>query len=40
VALQETYSSFYFARPQVIEITHRGLATGVDHLRPATAMGF
>jgi gamma-glutamyltranspeptidase / glutathione hydrolase len=40
VALQETYSSFYFARPQVIEITHRGLAAGVDHLRPATAMGF
>jgi gamma-glutamyltranspeptidase / glutathione hydrolase len=39
VALQETYSSFYFARPQVIEITHRGLAAGVDHLRPATAMG-
>jgi gamma-glutamyltranspeptidase/glutathione hydrolase len=40
VPLTETYSSFYFARPQVIEVTARGLAAGVDHLRPATAMGF
>jgi gamma-glutamyltranspeptidase/glutathione hydrolase len=40
VPLTETYSSFYFARPQVIEVTPRGLAAGVDHLRPATAMGF
>jgi gamma-glutamyltranspeptidase/glutathione hydrolase len=40
VPLTETYSSFYFARPQVIEVTRRGLAAGVDHLRPATAMGF
>jgi gamma-glutamyltranspeptidase / glutathione hydrolase len=38
--LAETYSSFYFARPQVIQVTARGLAAGVDHLRPATAMGF
>jgi gamma-glutamyltranspeptidase / glutathione hydrolase len=38
--LTETYSSFYFARPQVIEVRARGLAAGVDHLRPATAMGF
>jgi gamma-glutamyltranspeptidase/glutathione hydrolase len=40
VPLTETYSSFYFARPQAIEVTRRGLAAGVDHLRPATAMGF
>jgi gamma-glutamyltranspeptidase/glutathione hydrolase len=40
VPLKETYSTFYFARPQVIEVTRRGLAAGVDHLRPATAMGF
>jgi gamma-glutamyltranspeptidase / glutathione hydrolase len=40
VPLHETYSSFYFARPQVIEVTRRGLVAGVDHLRPATAMGF
>ena len=40
VPLTETYSSFYFARPQVIEVTRRGLAAGVDHLRPASAMGF
>ncbi len=40
VPLTEAYSSFYFARPQVIEVTARGLAAGVDHLRPATAMGF
>jgi gamma-glutamyltranspeptidase/glutathione hydrolase len=40
VPLTETYSSFYFARPQVIEVARRGLAAGVDHLRPATAMGF
>jgi gamma-glutamyltranspeptidase/glutathione hydrolase len=40
LSLTETYSSFYFARPQVIEVTRRGLAAGVDHLRPATAMGF
>jgi gamma-glutamyltranspeptidase/glutathione hydrolase len=38
--LTETYSSFHFARPQAIEVTRRGLAAGVDHLRPATAMGF
>jgi gamma-glutamyltranspeptidase/glutathione hydrolase len=40
VPLRETYSSFYFARPQVIQVTGRGLVAGVDHLRPATAMGF
>ena len=40
VPLTETYSSFYFARPQVIQVAPRGLAAGVDHLRPATAMGF
>jgi gamma-glutamyltranspeptidase / glutathione hydrolase len=40
VTLTETYSSFYFARPQAIQITRGGLAAGVDHLRPATAMGF
>ena len=40
VPLKETYSTFHFARPQVIEVTRRGLAAGVDHLRPATAMGF
>jgi gamma-glutamyltranspeptidase/glutathione hydrolase len=39
VPLTETYSSFYFARPQVIEVTRGGLRAGVDHLRPATAMG-
>jgi gamma-glutamyltranspeptidase / glutathione hydrolase len=37
--LTETYSSFYFARPQAIEVTSSGLRAGVDHLRPATAMG-
>ncbi|HEY7141497.1 MAG TPA: gamma-glutamyltransferase family protein [Methylomirabilota bacterium] len=37
--LTETYSSFYFARPQVIEVTRRGLAAGVDHMSPATATG-
>jgi gamma-glutamyltranspeptidase/glutathione hydrolase len=40
VPLTETYSTFYFARPQVIRVTPRGLAAGVDHLRPATAAGF
>jgi gamma-glutamyltranspeptidase/glutathione hydrolase len=39
VPLTETYSSFHFARPQVIEVTRRGLRAGVDHLRPATAAG-
>lgn len=36
----EDYSTFYFARPQVIQVTGAGLVAGVDHLRPATAMGF
>ena len=36
----ETYSTFYFARPQVIRVTADGLSAGVDHLRPTTAMGF
>jgi gamma-glutamyltranspeptidase/glutathione hydrolase len=40
VPLTETYASFHFARPQVIEVARRGLVAGVDHLRPATAMGF
>jgi gamma-glutamyltranspeptidase/glutathione hydrolase len=40
VTLTESYSSFYFARPQVIEVRGDRLAAGVDHLRPATAMGF
>jgi gamma-glutamyltranspeptidase/glutathione hydrolase len=40
VPLTETYASFFFARPQVIEVRSDGLAAGVDHLRPATAMGF
>ena len=40
VPLAETYSSFYFARPQAIEVTPSGLRAGVDHLRPATATGF
>jgi gamma-glutamyltranspeptidase/glutathione hydrolase len=40
VPLTETYTSLYFARPQVIQVAARGLAAGVDHLRPATAMGF
>jgi gamma-glutamyltranspeptidase/glutathione hydrolase len=39
VPLTETYSSFHFARPQVIEVTRGGLRAGVDHLRPATAAG-
>jgi len=39
VPLAETYSSFHFARPQAIEVTATGLRAGVDHLRPATAMG-
>jgi gamma-glutamyltranspeptidase/glutathione hydrolase len=36
----ESFSTFYFARPQVIEVRGDGLVAGVDHLRPATAMGF
>ena len=40
VAQTETYSTFYFARPQVIQVTDRWLVAGVDHLRPATAVGF
>lgn len=40
VVQTETYSTFYFARPQVIQVTDGGLVAGVDHLRPATAMGF
>ncbi|MGH7322658.1 MAG: gamma-glutamyltransferase [Candidatus Rokuibacteriota bacterium] len=40
VALTEAYSTFYFARPQVIQVTDDGLVAGVDHLRPATATGF
>jgi gamma-glutamyltranspeptidase/glutathione hydrolase len=40
VPLHETYSTFYFARPQVIQVTGEGLVAGVDHLRPVTAMGF
>jgi gamma-glutamyltranspeptidase len=36
----ETYSSFFFARPQVIQVRNGTLVTGVDHLRPAAAMGF
>jgi gamma-glutamyltranspeptidase/glutathione hydrolase len=40
VPLTESYSTFYFARPQVIEVRGDGLVAGVDHLRPATAMGF
>jgi gamma-glutamyltranspeptidase/glutathione hydrolase len=37
---RESYSTFYFARPQVIQVTGDGLLAGVDHLRPVTAMGF
>ncbi|MBI2469006.1 MAG: gamma-glutamyltransferase [Candidatus Rokubacteria bacterium] len=40
LARTETYSTFYFARPQVIQVGDDGLVAGVDHLRPATAMGF
>jgi gamma-glutamyltranspeptidase / glutathione hydrolase len=40
IPLRETFSTFYFARPQVIQVTSEGLVTGVDHLRPVTAMGF
>jgi gamma-glutamyltranspeptidase/glutathione hydrolase len=40
VPLTETYTSLYFARPQVIRVAAQGLTAGVDHLRPATAMGF
>ncbi len=40
VVQAEAYSTFYFARPQVIQVTGAGLVAGVDHLRPATAMGF
>jgi gamma-glutamyltranspeptidase/glutathione hydrolase len=36
----ETYSTFYFARPQVIQVANGTLVAGVDHLRPTTAMGF
>jgi gamma-glutamyltranspeptidase/glutathione hydrolase len=36
----ESFSTFFFARPQVIEVRGDGLVAGVDHLRPATAMGF
>jgi gamma-glutamyltranspeptidase/glutathione hydrolase len=40
VAQTESYSTFYFARPQVIEVRGDRLVAGVDHLRPSTAMGF
>ena len=40
VVQTEAYSTFYFARPQVIQVTGDGLIAGVDHLRPATGMGF
>jgi gamma-glutamyltranspeptidase/glutathione hydrolase len=40
LAQTESYSTFYFARPQVIQVTGDGLVAGVDHLRPVTAMGF
>ncbi len=36
----ESYSTFYFARPQVIQVARDRLVAGVDPLRPATAMGF
>jgi gamma-glutamyltranspeptidase/glutathione hydrolase len=36
----ESFSTFFFARPQVIEVRGDRLVAGVDHLRPATAMGF
>jgi gamma-glutamyltranspeptidase/glutathione hydrolase len=36
----ESYSSFYFARPQVITVTADGLVAGVDHIRMAAAAGF
>jgi diguanylate cyclase (GGDEF)-like protein len=39
VAQTESYATFYFARPQVIQVVDGGLVAGVDHLRPATAMG-
>jgi gamma-glutamyltranspeptidase/glutathione hydrolase len=39
-ALTESYSTFYFAVPQVIEVRGDHLVAGVDHLRPATAMGY
>ena len=40
VVQTEAYSTFYFARPQVIQVTGDGLIAGVDQLRPATGMGF
>jgi gamma-glutamyltranspeptidase / glutathione hydrolase len=40
VAQTESYSTLYFARPQVIEVRGDRLVAGVDHLRPSTAMGF
>lgn len=40
VARTEAYSTFHFARPQVIQVNGDRLVAGVDHLRPATAMGF
>jgi gamma-glutamyltranspeptidase/glutathione hydrolase len=40
VAQTESYSTFYFARPQVIQASGDRLVAGVDHLRPATATGF
>jgi gamma-glutamyltranspeptidase/glutathione hydrolase len=40
VAQTESYSTFFFARPQAIQVTADHLVAGVDHLRPATAMGF
>jgi gamma-glutamyltranspeptidase/glutathione hydrolase len=39
VARTEAYSTFYFARPQVIQVSGDRLVAGVDHLRPATAIG-
>ena len=39
VAQTEDYSTFYFARPQAIQVTDDGLAAGVDALRPTTAIG-
>lgn len=39
-AVPQVLSNLTDARPQGIRVTGEGLVAGVDHLRPATAMGF
>jgi gamma-glutamyltranspeptidase/glutathione hydrolase len=40
VRQDETYATFFFACPQLIEVRGDRLVAGVDHLRPTIAMGF